>query len=52
MIDIALEYAKQSSFTAHPGYIAAEACVLMTYIIITAIHREYIINDNNQQKNF
>ena len=33
-IDIALNYARESSFTTHPGYIASEACAFMSYIII------------------
>ena len=37
-IDIARKYAFESSFTTHPGYIAAEACSLMAYIIVAAIH--------------
>ena len=51
LIDIALEFAKRSSFTTHPGYIAAEACALMSYIIIHAIHRPPTTNfaaNNNE----
>eukprot|EP01084_Bolivina_argentea_P101547 182037_1 len=40
MIDIAMEFTKQSSFTTHPGYIAAECCALMSYVMIHAIHRQ------------
>eukprot|EP00484_Ammonia_sp_Unknown_P023330 CAMPEP_0197048228 /NCGR_PEP_ID=MMETSP1384-20130603/23624_1 /TAXON_ID=29189 /ORGANISM="Ammonia sp." /LENGTH=807 /DNA_ID=CAMNT_0042480331 /DNA_START=29 /DNA_END=2452 /DNA_ORIENTATION=- len=39
MMDVALAFAKESSFTTHPGFIAAEACALMSYIIIKAINR-------------
>ena len=54
LLDIAMQYAKKSSFTTHPGYIAAEACALMSYIIIHAIHRPYNNendNDDEEKKN-
>ncbi|ETO07275.1 hypothetical protein RFI_30117, partial [Reticulomyxa filosa] len=38
------------SFTTHPGYIAAECCSFMSFIIIRSIHRdESNININNIQ---
>merc|ERR1712130_295580 len=33
------EFAKESSFTTHPGAIAAEACAFMTFLIVEAINR-------------
>jgi len=39
LLNIALRHAKESNFTTHPGHIAAEACALMSFVIIRAIHR-------------
>ena len=37
-IQKAREYAFESSFTTHPGFIAGECCSFMAYIIVRAIH--------------
>merc|ERR1711907_4116 len=39
-IDMAIHYASESSFTTHPGPVAAEACKLASYIIVRAINAE------------
>ena len=38
-MDELLYFAEQSSLTTHPGYQAAEACKLLSYIIVKAIHK-------------
>ena len=40
LLDVAMHHAKESNFTTHPGHIAAEACALMSYVIIHAINRK------------
>merc|ERR1712086_516136 len=37
-IEAALHYSAESSYTTHPGPVAAEACKLVSYIIVKAIH--------------
>eukprot|EP00493_Phyllostaurus_siculus_P012616 UN12800 len=41
--------ARESSFTTHPGPIAAEACAFMATVIVRAIHRPEGPPDNVQE---
>jgi len=45
----ARELARESSFTTHPGPIAAEACAFMATVIVRAIHRPEGPPDNVQE---
>lgn len=54
-IEKAMTYAEESSYTTHPGIIAADACRFMTYIIISAFYtKETNIKDflNTSTENF
>ena len=35
----AMDHARSSSLTTHPGPIAAEACAFLSYLLVTALHR-------------
>merc|ERR1712087_620639 len=50
LVQVAMHYAKESNFTTHPGHIAAEACALMSYVIIHAINRKHGQYDKNNGK--
>ena len=39
-IELAMERAYESSFTTHPGPLAAEACSFLAYLIVRCIHRK------------
>ena len=48
-MDLARKYSKESSFTTHPGNIAAEACSFMTFIIVNAIKHPNNPSENVKQ---
>ena len=33
------DLARQSSYTSHPGFVAAEACALLAHLLATALNR-------------
>eukprot|EP01083_Nonionella_stella_P165367 549928_1 len=51
-INKATAFATESSFTTHPGYIAAEACSFLAYIIVKAVNGGIHTKKANQNADF